>query len=249
MAFTLRQFIPFLNLETEHVSDTNVQHSQKIGEIFQLLKDSRTVLKVTLPDTKKSYSSSILDVNLAHRKFILDEIYPADGHKLFEKIGKLTASTELRGTSISFEASRITTDNSRQIASYECHMPDSVSYVQRREEYRVPVHSAQIIQITAEHRETNQLVQGRICDLSTQGIGIIFNSPHTIKPGDQLNRCKLVLSRGESVTFTLAVRHIESTSPDSIRVGGAFLDLTTRSRELIGRLVRQLERASIKNLA
>jgi len=247
MAFSLKQFIPFLGLEKENVSNTKIQHSQKIGEIFQLLKESRTVLKVTLSNSRKSFSSSILDVDIGKGLFTLDEIYPRDGHKLFEKIGKMIATTELRGTRFSFETSRIASDNSKQISSYQCRIPELISYIQRREEYRVPVQSTQIIEITVEHRETSQLIQGRVCDISTQGIGIIFNSSHTIKPGDQLKRCQLAVSRNESVNFTLDVRHIESTMPGSIRVGGEYLDLTTRSREIIGRLVRQIERTGIKN--
>ncbi|WP_455223346.1 flagellar brake protein [Kaarinaea lacus] len=247
MAFSLKQFIPFLNPETEQVSDVNFRHSQKICEIFQLLKETRTVLTVKLPDSKKQFSSSIIKVDLEKKQFTLDEIYPVDGHKLFENTGKLIALAELHGARISFETCRITSDNSRQISSYQCHIPESVSYIQRREEYRVSVHSTQIIQITAEHRETNQLVQGRVCDISPQGIGIVFNTAHTIKPGDQLNRCQLMLPRNDSVNFSLDVRHIESTTPGTIRVGGSFLDLTTRSREIISRFVRHLERASIKN--
>lgn len=247
MAFSIKQFIPFLNLETEQISDTCFRHAHKIGEIFQLLQESRTVLKITLPDSDKTFSSNILAVDVANNQFTLDEIYPLDGHKLFERAGTLIAYGELRGARISFETRRISSDHSRPIASYNCQIPESISYIQRRVEYRVPVPAAHVLQVTAEHRQSHQLMQGSLHDLSTQGIGIVFNTAHTIKPGDQLTHCQLMLPNNESVNFTMNVRHIESTTPGTIRVGGAFLELDNRSSEIIRRLVRQLERANIKS--
>jgi c-di-GMP-binding flagellar brake protein YcgR len=246
MAFSLKQFIPFLNLETEQVSDGDIRHNQKINGIFQLLKENRTPLRITLPDSNKAFSSNILAVDLANRLFTLDEIYPVDGHKLFESTGMLIAEAELRGAKITFEARLVSSDNSRPIASYNCQIPESVSYIQRRGEYRVSVPPSHMLQITAEHRKTRQLLQGNLTDLSTQGIGVNFNTAHTIKPGDQLTNCHLLLPTNETVDFAIEVRHIESTALDTIRVGGTMLELDNRSGELINRLVRQLERANIK---
>lgn len=247
MAFSLKQLIPFLNLETEQVSDGDFQHNQEINHVFQLLKETRTALKITLPDSNKAFSSSILAVDLANGQFTLDEIFPVDGHKLFESIGILIAHAELRGARITFEARLVSLDNSRPIASYNCQIPESISYAQRRGEYRVSVPPTHMLEVTAEHRKTRQLLQGNLTDLSTQGIGVNFNTSHTIKPGDQLTNCHLLLPTNESVKFAIEVRHIESTALDTIRVGGTLLELDNRSGELISRLVRQLERAKIKS--
>jgi c-di-GMP-binding flagellar brake protein YcgR len=247
MGFSLKQFIPFFNVDTEQVSDADFRQNQKITEIFELLKETRTVLQVTLPGTNKTYTSSILSVDTAHGQFTLDEIFPEDGHRQFEDSGKLIAHAELRGARISFETCRVDSDNSRQISSYNCQIPQSISYIQRRAEYRIPVPAIHIVDLTAEHRNTSQILQGRLYDISTKGIGIVFKTTHSIKPGDRLTRCQLPLSSTETVSFTLEVRHIESTTPDAIRVGASFLDLDSRSREMISRFVRQMERSYIKS--
>jgi hypothetical protein len=80
-----------------------------------------------------------------------------------------------------------------------------------------------------------------------QGIGIVFKTNHIIKPCDQLQRCQLILSSDETISFTLDVRHIESTAPGSLKVGGSFQELNSRSRDIIGRFVRRMERAIIKS--
>lgn len=247
MAFSLKQFIPFLNLESEQVSDIHFGHAQKIDEIFQLLKETRTVLNLNLPGTNKSFTSNILAVDTTNRHFVLDEIYPEEGHKLFESSGTLIAHAELRGTRISFTTCRLSSDYARHMSSYNCKIPETISYFQRRSEYRVLIHPAHLLHITAEHQRTNQILQGHVYDVSLQGIGVVFKTAHIFKPGDQMQRCRLVLPSNDTVSFTLDVRHIESTSPGCIRVGGSFKELNGRAREIIGRLVRQMERVNIKS--
>ena len=247
MAFSLKQFIPFLSLETEQISDADYRHPQKINEIFQLLKESRALLKINLPEANKSYTSTILAVDTTNRQFTLDEIFPEDGHKLFESTGQLIAHAEIQGARISFETRRINTDNSRSISSYNCQFPDSIAYIQRRAEYRVPIHAPHLIRVTAEHQPSKQILQGHLYDISMLGIAIVFKTSHIIKPGEQLQHCQLKLSTNEIVIVTLDVRHIESTTPGTIRVGGSFTELNTRSREVLNRFIRQMERAGIKS--
>ncbi|MCI0505949.1 MAG: flagellar brake protein [Gammaproteobacteria bacterium] len=247
MAFSLKQLIPFLNPATDLVSDANLRNTQKINELFQLLKESRTVLNISLPGTNKSFTSNILAVDTESRKFVLDEIFPEDGHTLFENIGKLAVHAEIRGARISFEACRLSSEYSRRISSYSCQIPESISYSQRRAEHRVLIHPAHLIQFSAKHQNTNQILQGHLYDISMQGIGIVFKATHIIKPGDQLQRCQLTLSTKETVSFTLDVRHIESTIPGCIKVGGSFRELDSRSRDIVGRFVRQMERTIIKS--
>lgn len=247
MAFSIKQFIPFFNPGTDQISDANFSHTQKIVELFQILKQERTVLKITLPESKQVYTSSILAVDENKMEFTLDEILPQDGHKLLQQFGRLIAHAQVRGSKLSFETYLIGSEKSKQFSSYICHLPETVSYIQRRSEFRIPINAPHFVQVTAEHEPSKQVLQGHAFDVSMNGICIGFKTPHVIKPGEQLIRCQMQLSTKENINFTLDVRHIESTLPGSIRVGGSFKDLSTSSQEVVSRFVRQMERVALKN--
>jgi len=247
MAFSIKQFIPFINPDADQISDVNFSHIQKIVEIFQLLKLDRTVLKINLPEAKLPYSSSVLTVDEKKMQFTLDEILPQDGNKLLQQYGRLIAHAQVRGAKLSFETYLIGSEKSKQFSSYICHLPETISYIQRRSEFRIPIHAPHFVQVIAEHEPSQQILQGHAYDVSINGICIVFKTTHVIKPGEQLVRCQLQLSTKESINFTLDVRHIESTIPGSIRVGGSFKELSARSQEIIGRFVRQMERVALKN--
>ncbi|WP_455201701.1 flagellar brake protein [Kaarinaea lacus] len=247
MAFSLKQFIPFLNPDTDQIADENFSHTQKIIELFHILKQERTVLKISLPESKQTYTSSVLAVDESKMEFTLDEILPQDGHKLLQQYGRLIAHTQVRGSKLSFETYLIGSEKSKQFSSYICHLPETVSYTQRRSEFRIPINAPHFVQVTAEHEPLKKILRGHAYDVSMNGICIVFKTPHVIKPGDQLIRCQMQLSTRENINFTVDVRHIESTSPGSIRVGGCFKDLSSGSQEIISRFVRQMERVALRN--
>jgi len=247
MAFSIKQFIPFFSSDTDQISDVNFSHTQKIFELFHLLKQERIVLKISLPESKQIYTSSVLDVDEKKVEFTLDEIFPTDGNKLLQQYGRLIAHAQVRGAKLSFETYLIGSEKTKQFSSYICHLPETVSYIQRRSEFRIPINAPHFVQVTAEHEPSQQILQGRAYDISMNGICIVFKTPHVIKPGEQLIRCQLQLSSKENVNFTLDVRHIESTSPGSIRVGGCFKEFSAHSLEIISRFVRQMERVALKH--
>ena len=247
MAFSIKQFIPFINPDSDQISDENFSHTQKIVALFQLLNQERTVLNINLPEGHQAYTSSVLAVNESKMEFTLDEIFPHEGHKRLQQYGRFIANAQVRGAKLSFETYLIGSEKTKQFSSYICHLPETISYVQRRSEFRIPINAPHYVQVSAVHEPSHQVLRGHAHDVSMNGICVVFKTPHIIKPGEQLIRCQLQLSTKESINFTLDVRHIESTSPGSIRVGGCFKDLSARSREIISRFVRQMERTALKS--
>ena len=246
MAISIRQLLPNFHPEKEQVNDINFRNQPKIVEIFRFLKEENAVLKIKLPDTDKEFSSNIIDIDDKNLYFKLDEIFPEDGHNIFSRHGRLIAHAQVRGINVSFNTSLIQADKSGQFINYLCDIPDTISYIQRRIEYRVQIHATHLVQVTAQHQTTKQLLKGIVHDISLQGIGIMFKTHHIIKPGEQLIHCKLPLSNNNMVNFTLDVRHIQSKSPDTIHVGGNFKELDPRSSEIISKFVREMERMAIR---
>ncbi len=246
MGISIRQLFPQFNPESEQISDTDFRNQSKINSLFQLLCDESTVLKIDLQGSKVSYSSCITAVDLKNSLFTLDELHPADGNRLLLSTGNFIAHGIIKGVNVSFHTSLIKLNKTKQFNFYSCDIPNSISYIQRRQEYRIRIGEPQSIQVTAQHDKTSQLLQGKIHDISMQGMGVDFKTTQVMKPGDHLTNCKLELPKGESIGFTLEVRHIESTKVGVFRIGGKFKELNARSEDIICRFVREMERAAIK---
>jgi c-di-GMP-binding flagellar brake protein YcgR len=246
MGISLKQLFPQFNPESEQISEADFRNQSKINSLFQLLLEESAVLKINLQGSKTSFSSCITAVDIKNSLFTLDELHPTNGNKLLLSTGHFIAHAIIKGVNVSFHTSLIKLDKDKQFNKYNCDIPNSISYIQRRREYRVRISEPLSIQVTAQHENSSQLLQGRIHDISMQGMGIDFSTTQAIKPGDYLTNCKLGLPKGESIGFTLEARHIQSTKQGTLRIGGKFKELNTRSEEIICRFVREMERASIK---
>ena len=246
MGISLKQLFPQFNPETEKISDGDFRNQTKINNLFQLLLEESTPLKIKLQGSNKRYSTCITDVDSKQSLITLDELHPNDGNSLLLKYGRLIASTNIKGVNISFQTALVKTAKNNQINMYSCDLPASISYVQRRQEYRVRISEPLLINMTAQHSSSMQMLQGKVYDVSMQGIAVNFSTNQSIKPLDLLTNCRLEISKKESIEFTLEVRHIESTNPGKVLIGGRFMELNARSSEIICRFVREMERASFK---
>lgn len=248
MVISLKQLFPQFNPSTEQLSDPDFRNQAKINTLFQLLHEENTALKLKFQGSNISFSSCVIDIDVKNATFTLDELHPVNGHKLLLSTGNYIARANVKGVNISFHTSLLKTERNGQFNSYVCDIPGSISYMQRRREYRVRIHPPHSFDLTAQYKNSPEILQGHIYDISLQGIAIDFPDNLNIdpRPGDQLANCKLGVSKNDSINFTLEVCHIQSTTGGKIRIGGHFKDLNTRSEEIICRFVREMERASIK---
>lgn len=246
MGISLKQLFPQFNPETEQVSDADFRNQSKINSLFQLLLEESTVLKINFRGNNTVFSSCVIDIDIKNSCFTIDELHPADGHKLIASNGNYIAQAVVKGVNISFHTSLIKLQKKGQFNCYVCDIPGSISYLQRRNEYRVRICEPLSYEVTAQHDNSLQIIQGKIHDISMKGMGVEFSTSQVIKPGECLTNCKLKLSRGETIGVTLEVRHIQSTRSGKYRIGGRFRELNTRSEEIICKFVREMERAAIK---
>ncbi|MGD8560376.1 MAG: flagellar brake protein [Gammaproteobacteria bacterium] len=247
MAFSLKQIFPFFNPGSEQISEVDFRNSVKIQELFNIMQQERTIISIRFPETEKDYTSCIVQLDDDGTRFTLDEILPEEGNKIFREKRSIIASSSVHGAQISFSSQLISDKPSQQFHSYWCSIPDSISFVQRRGDYRLLVPNVHRYEVTAEHEPSHQLLKGYVVDISALGIGIAFKASHIVKPGDRLIHCQMAMSDTQKIKFTVGVCHIESTSPDTIVVGGSIMDINSESRDLLNRLTRQLERNATRN--
>lgn len=246
MGISLKQLFPQFNSETEQVSDADFRNQSKINTLFQLFLEENTVLRINFRDSKKNFSSCVISVDLKNSCFTMDELHPNDGHKLLASNGSFIAHAIVKGVNVSFQTSLIKLERNGQFNFYICDIPPSISYLQRRNEYRVRICEPHCYEVTAQHSNSTQILQGKIYDISMKGMAVTLSTSQVIKPGDSLTNCKISLPKGESVGVTLEVRHVQSTKAGTCRIGGRFRELNARSEDIICRFVREMERAAIK---
>jgi len=246
MALSFKNIFPTFRQSPEPISEDDFRDHSKIIEIFSGMAYERTLLKLIIPGSKNEYSSSIIAVDPKAFCFTLDDIFPEEGHVLFSRSGYATVSGKLHGASIEFKASLIGSNKNGQFINYTCSIPDTISYNQKRCEYRIKIPSSHLVRVTTQHAPSRQILQGIIHNISMHGIGIIFKLNHSIKPGEQLIHCKLPIDDTEVVNFNLDVRHIQSDAPQKILVGGEFSNLDTRAEQALNRFVCDMERLAMR---
>lgn len=121
-----------------------------------------------------------------------------------------------------------------------------MNYIQRRSYFRAITGSAKKITVSTFHDASRGTITGHIIDISPYGACIVFTSSSMMHRGDILKMCRLKLPDGQAVSFTLEVRYAKKLLHGRVRIGGLFKDLSKQSQEHIERLVRILERESLK---
>jgi len=246
MALSFKNIFPNFRQNQELIADDNFRDHEKIIDIFNAMAHDRTLLKLKLPGSENDFSSCILAVDQKAFCFTLDEIYPEEGHLLISRNGYATVSGTIQGASIEFKASLVGSSKTGQFVNYTCSIPDTISYNQRRDEYRIKIPKTHLVRVTVQHVPTRQILQGVIHNISRHGIGILLKLNHTIKPGEQLIHCKLAIDDTEVINFSLEVRHIQSDAPQKILVGGEFRGLDTRAEEILNRFICEMERLALR---
>ena len=246
MALSFKKIFPAFRQNQDLIADDDFRDHEKIIDIFNAMAHERTLLRLRIPGSKIEFSSCVLAVDEKAFCFTLDEIYPEEGHVLISRNGYALVSGVLHGARVKFKASLMGTSKTGQFVNYSCSIPDTISYNQRRGEYRINIPKTHLVRVTVQHAPSRQILQGVIHNISRHGIGILLKLNHTIKPGEQLIHCKLPVDDTEVINFNLDVRHIQSDAPQKILIGGEFNGLDTRTEEKLNRFVCDMERLVLR---
>ena len=221
--------------------------NHKIISLLYDLNKSSSTLNLFLSDDDIGHQSKILTIDESTKIFTLSKVNSTEGHEALLGAETFQVHAQLSGATIIFNSRVKKFHYSAQLEYYEIAIPELLNYIQRRASYRVEINSTHLIPITAELKQNQKKIYANVHDIAMQGIGIIAKAIDSIKPGDELSCCQLQLSNDEIINFTLDVKHVIPMSPGTVRIGGSFKDLNHRSTQLIGRLVRDMERLRIGN--
>ena len=232
-------------------SVTSSSRLTKTSEIVRLLKRvqaARTVLTVGILPGDGAYTSSIVDIDEASNRLLLDELSPVEGHKKVAGGTGLRLFGRLDGIEVGFAVEVEVVDESEDIALYRVPLPNQLHYNQRREFHRVrPHHDVQIRIRTAQ----GQSLESSLRDISLGGISVQTRSTGNqswLTNGAML-LCDMSIGKGAARVVTpIEVRHVHRnpTSGTDI-VGTRFTGLNPQQRRAVQRYIASIDRDLVKS--
>lgn len=223
--------------EGEHVTDP-----VQIAALLKKVKDSRTLLQITLPGHAAEYNSALLDVHVEQGYLLLDELTPAAGHHLLAVQSKLTAVIRLRGVDMRFTGTVQEIGGQAGIAFYRIEFPQRLYYRQRRAAYRVRLGLGKLIAFNIAVAD-GQPYQGRLEDISQGGIGAELKQQTPFHRGDLLPGCAIQLPSGDKIDFEIEVRYISKDEQHKkFHLGARFVNLDPSRKHILQRFVAEAER-------
>ncbi len=221
-----------------------VSSPEQLAKLFQHLNDNRKLLTVTLPGLEGDFISSILKVDSRKHLVYLDELSPQSGHLQAVKERKLKVYTLLDGVEFSFMGRIKNLHREDGVAIYTIPFPEKARYIQRRSFFRATLSPSQVIPVYLEIPHTG-MIQGKLRDISTGGIGVLLNraTRSDIELKNNLAACTISLPGGKRIHCDLEVRSvINNMTRKNIQVGGQFVDPKRPMLNLISHFVADLDR-------
>lgn len=221
-----------------------LQDPKQISAILSQIASRRSPLTLSFAGIPQQFSSLILKVKTEQRLFLLDELYPAQGHSLLLDKKRIQIHSNCQGIPVLFESQLLAHSQQQGIAFYALSLPSSLLYQQRRQSVRltVPKPCPWSLFLKIYQQPT---AQGSLCDLSMHGASAEFDgnlSPYLNQQGQVLT-CILRISPTDSLTCSLRIRNIKyQRSQHKTRVGGSFEDLDRSSHQKLNQLLLQIRR-------
>ena len=220
----------------------NVTDPMQIAALLKKVKDSRTLIQVTLPGQDTEYNSALLDIHPEQGYLLLDELTPAEGHQSITTQSKLTATIRLRGVDMRFTGTVQEIGGQAGIAFYRVAFPQSLYYRQRRSFYRVKLGMGLLIPFNIA-RADGKPYEGRLDDISLGGIGAELKQLTPFNQGDLLPACAIQLPNGEKIECEIEVRYISKDEQHKrFHLGACFVNLDRTRKHTLQRFVAEAER-------
>jgi c-di-GMP-binding flagellar brake protein YcgR len=218
----------------------------QIGALLKKVKDSRTLIQVTVPGRSAEYNSALLDINREQGYLLLDELTPPDGHQLLREQGRLTVVIRLRGVSMRFTSNVLEIGGQAGIAFYRVEFPRQLYYLQRRAYYRVKLGMGLLVPLSITY-EVSQSLEGYLDDISVGGIGAELKQHLPFNRGDLLPACAIQLPSGEKVDCEMEVRFIsQDDAQNKFHLGARFINLDRPRQSKLKRFVAETERELLR---
>lgn len=222
--------------------------SEQIGRVLHELLDARKQVTILLEGANETFTSSILQVDVATATLELDELNPRNGHDLLVRTREFRLSTRLHGVDIHFRSVVTGIDSSGGIAVYTAAFPTLMRYQPRRAAYRAEVELSERIPVFLQ-TDQGGLLQGELRDISVGGVGLeLVRRPVIgVEKGQRIGTCTIRLQDGQQITGSLEICFVgQAAVRQRLRIGARFVDMEPRYNKAVRQLVADIDRRRIK---
>ncbi len=233
---------------SDQINPSFIVEPTKIVNLLQQVIESPPLCTVTLPNSNKTFFTSILEIRKEKKLLLFDGLMPTTGNNLLSQFGTLKVSTFINGVHLTFHLREIVRDQSHKQIVYKAQIPDSIYYPQRRSSPRIQT-DLNTISFQGTSRDSGMLIKGYVLDISRTGLSVAFPKIGTnILSGDKLTNCVIQLPDKNTLSFDLSLRSVRKNSLNSAQrqIGGFFNSLSTQKQNKLDRTICALERQQIR---
>ena len=219
----------------------------RVVPLLERLAKRRTPLTVQISGHGEPFGSCIVDVDRQH--VLLDELLPANGHKLLLAERKLQVTAKLDGIDIRFAGTLERADLQDKMVTYYVALPGQLEYRQRRLDFRVHIPMTKKLRVILDSADGTG-IEGFLYDLSRGGAGMLFpEGEPVVKPG-LVQECAIELSEDEWLYCAVELRYSKNVGTRHRQlIGARFLGLSPAQRQLVGVHINELQRELIRKRA
>ena len=225
-------------------------HSRlEITAILRSLIEHSALVTVYFGERGEFIVTALLAVNSEFEELVFDcgAGQVLNAHLL--ESSRLTLVTQLDHIRIQFVANRAEATIFEQAPAFRIRLPDALTRLQRRENYRLKIPLSQPVSCTLQldPQRDDSAVAIRICDVSGGGIALIdYPSSLELVPGTVYQGCHIDLREIGRVTTDIEIVHVmEKVGRNAVRTrlcGCRFKNVPNAMVTLIQRYINKIER-------
>ena len=216
---------------------------------------TRLLFDVSIPTSETHYTTALLGIYRDHGFLVMDELTPRVGHKKLLKQRRMTLTGKLDGVPLRFSTRLIESREQKGMAFYKVEIPESLFYMQRRQEFRIAVTEARIPFQAQRDDGSQEILKGYVYDLSRNGMGLNLEGEVALERDEILKNCvitpEVFTDEGNgAIPFTMKVCHAAyHKKRKHTRIGGYFENIDTRSSSKIAKIIALFERIYARRLS
>lgn len=221
-----------------------IQDKAQILAIVQQIASHRAPLTLSFNGIPQQFSSLILKVKAAEQHFLLDELYPAAGHRLLLERKRIQIHSNCQGIPVLFDSPLLAQGEHQGVAFYGLALPTSLLYQQRRQATRLALPHPNAFALMLKIPQ-QPIAQGSLNDLSMHGASAEFpgNLTPYLSTSGQVLTCMLRLSSTDSLSCSLRICNVKyQRQSHKTRVGGAFEGLDRAGSQRLNQWLLQIRR-------
>ncbi|BCR24870.1 flagellar brake protein [Aquipseudomonas alcaligenes] len=219
-------------------------------EVFanlRTLQQSHDPLIIMFKDRGQRFQSYLIEVNRERGLIALDELIPNDGERFIQNGEAFHVEAFHEGVRIAWNCEDpVRIGELEGARCYWCHLPERITYHQRRNAFRASLGQGQLVNIELSGSRLTPGLKGQMLDISATGCRLRFPGDVTsrLQPGEVYERFSAQLPIG-GMTTSAEMRHAYFNEKSGMTfVGLRFHRMSGLEQRQVERFVYQLQRES-----